>query len=305
VIFVVLAIVVATAIGVASERRWGAGAQVVTRHVITVLLWTVMPFICFFTIARVELDGGVGGGLLLAYGVTAIVGLLAWAAGVRMGLTAPALGALIVSCLISNTGYLGIPLCTALFGSEALGHAVAYDVLVNTPLFLTVGFAVGAGMGTRGGTTSRERMRAFVLRNPPLAAVLLALVAPDALAPDTLHDVAEVLAFAVLPVGFFIVGVTLAAEAEEGAMAFPPPFTRPVAVAMGLRLVLAPALMLAVSAATFDVPDAFVVEAAMPTGVNALVVGHAYGLDLRLTSAALAWTTTVAVVAATVLGFFV
>ena len=60
--------------------------------------------------------------------------------------------------------------------------------------------------------------------------------------------------------------------------------------------------MLAFSAATVDVPDAYLVEAAMPTGVNALVVGHAYGLDLRLTSAALAWTTAVAVVAATALG---
>ena len=304
-ILVVLAIVAATAVGVASERRWGPGAQRVTQHVITALLWTVLPFICFFTIARLEIDAGVGAGLVLAYVVAAIVGLLAWVAGVRMRLPAPALGALIVSCLISNTGYLGIPLCTALFGSEALGQAVAYDVLVNTPLFLTAGFAIGAGMGSRGGVTAGERLRAFLFRNPPLAAVIAALVAPDALAPDLLHDAAEVLAFVVLPVGFFIVGVTLASEADEGALAFPPPFTPPVAVALGLRLVLAPALMFALSAVTVGVPDAYLVEAAMPTGVNALVVGHAYGLDLRLTSAALAWTTTVAVIAATVLGLIV
>jgi predicted permease len=305
VIFVVVAIVAATAVGVASERRWGEGAQRVTRHVITVLLWTVLPFICFFTIARLELDAGVGAGLGLAYLMSAIVGLLAWLAGVRMRLAAPALGALIVSCLISNTGYLGIPLCAALFGSDAIGPAVAYDVLVNTTLFLTVGFAIGAGMGTRGGATGRERLRAFFVRNPPLLAVVAALVAPDALAPDVLHDAAEVLAFVVLPVGFFIVGVTLATEAGEGAMAFPPPFTRPVAVTLALRLAVAPGLMLAFSALTVDVPDAYFVEAAMPTGVNALVIGHAYGLDLRLTSAALAWTTAVAVVAATALGLIV
>jgi predicted permease len=160
-------------------------------------------------------------------------------------------------------------------------------------------------MGTRGGATARERVRAFFLRNPPLLAVVAALVAPDALAPDALHDAAEILAFAVLPVGFFIVGVTLAAEAEDGALAFPPPFTRPVGVALVLRLAVAPALMLALSAVTVDVPDAYYVEAGMPTGVNALVLGHAYGLDLRLTSAALAWTTAVAVVAATALGLLV
>jgi predicted permease len=302
--YVVIAIVVATAVGVASERRWGPGAQRVTQHTITVLLWTVMPFVCFFTIARLNLDASVGGGLALAYVVAAAVGLLAWGAGVRLGLTAPALGALIVACMISNTGYLGIPLCAALFGTEAIGQAVAYDTLVNTPLFLTVGFAIGAGMGTRGGTTTRERLRAFLFRNPPLLAVLAALVAPDALAPPLLHDIAEVLVFVVLPVGFFIVGVTLAAEADEGALAFPPPFTAPVAVALGLRLAIAPALMIGLGTITFHVPHSFYVEAAMPTGVNALVVGHAYGLDLRLTSAALAWTTAIVVIAAVFVGVF-
>jgi predicted permease len=148
-------------------------------------------------------------------------------------------------------------------------------------------------------------VRAFLLRNPPLLAVIAALVAPDALAPDVLHDAAELLAFAVLPVGFFIVGVTLATEAEDGELAFPPRFTKPVGVVLALRLLVAPALMLGLSALTFDVPDAYYVEAAMPVGVNALVVGHAYGLDLRLTSAALAWSTTVAVIAAAVIGLLV
>ena len=304
-ILVVVAIVAATAVGVMSERRWGAGAQRVNRHVITALLWTVLPFICFFTIVRLEIDAGVGGGLLLAYVIAAIVGALAWLAGVRMNLPAPALGALIVACLISNTGFLGIPLSATLLGSDAIGPAVAYDVLVNTPLFLTAGFAIGAGMGTRGGTTAAERVRAFLVRNPPLLAVIAALIAPDAFAPDVLHDAAEILAFAVLPVGFFIVGVTLATEAEDGELAFPPPFTKPVGVVLALRLLVAPALMLGLSALTFDVPDAYYVEAAMPVGVNALVVGHAYGLDLRLTSAALAWSTAIAVVAATAIGLVV
>ena len=304
-ILVALAIVVATAIGVAAERRFGERAQAATRVTITVLLWTVLPFVCFFTIVRLDLDRGVGGGLGLAYVMTAVVGGLAWRAGRRLGLPAPALGALIVSCIVSNTGYLGIPLSTALLGKEALAPAVAYDTLVNTPLFLTVGFAIGAAMGTKAGETPRERLRSFLVRNPPLLAVLAALLAPDAFAPDVLHDAAEVLVFVVLPVGFVIVGVTLAAEAEDGALAFPPPFTAPVAVALGLRLLVAPAVLLGLSAAAFDVPDAYIVEAAMPTGVNALVVGHAYGLDLRVTSAALAWTTAVAVVAAVVASPFV
>jgi hypothetical protein len=49
--------------------------------------------------------------------------------------------------------------------------------------------------------------------------------------------------------------------------------------------------MLGLVALTVDVPDAYLVQAAMPSGINSLVVAHAYGLDLRLTAAVLAWST--------------
>jgi hypothetical protein len=38
-------------------------------------------------------------------------------------------------------------------------------------------------------------------------------------------------------------------------------------------------------------PAAYLLLAAMPTGVNALVVGHAYGLDQRLIATAIVWST--------------
>ena len=127
---------------------------------------------------------------------------------------------------------------------------------------------------------------------------MLALVAPDALAPDVLVDAATVVVYALLPVGFFVLGVNLAAEAEEGTLPFPPPFDASVGTALGLRLLAAPALMLAFSAAIVRLPDAYLVQAAMPSGINSLMVAHAYGLDLRLTSAAVAWSTAAVVAVA-------
>jgi predicted permease len=59
--------------------------------------------------------------------------------------------------------------------------------------------------------------------------------------------------------------------------------------------------MLGLVAVTVDVPDAYLVQAAMPTGINSLIVAHAYGLDLRLISAALAWSTGIVIAAALVL----
>ena len=297
-IWVALAIVASTAVGVVAERRDGERAHRWTRTAITALLWVALPFMTFFILARLELDAGVGGGLVLAYAELAAVGLLAYLVGSRvLGLRREQTGALMCVVVLANTGYLGIPLCAALLGSGELGPAIAFDTVVSGPMFYGVGFAIGAAFGVAAGESRGERFRAF-LRNPPLYAVIAGLLAPDALAPDVLVDIAEVLAIAVLPVGFFILGVNLATEAEEGALAFPPPFTRPVAAAIGLRLVVAPALMLGLAAVVVDVPDAYLVQAAMPSGINSLVIAHAYGLDLRITASALAWTTAIVIIGA-------
>src|SRR5207247_2495407 len=135
-------------------------------------------------------------------------------------------------------------------------------------------------------------------RNPPLLAAVAGLLAPDALAPDALVAAAHAVVYVLLVTGFFVLGVNLAAEAEHGFLHLP--LTRPVAVAVVLRLVVAPALLAGLSAIIVAVPDAYLFQAAMPSGINSLVVAHAYGLDLRLTSSALAWTTMLVVAAGVV-----
>jgi predicted permease len=301
VLAVALAIAASVAAGLAAERRFGGRAQDAARRLVAGLLWVVLPFVTFFTLARLEVDAGVGVGLLLAYAELAIVGVLAYLAATRvLGLSRPSTGALMVVTTLANTGYLGVPLAGALLGGGALGAAIAFDTVVSGPMFFIVGFAIGAAFGTAAGTTRRERARAFLARNPPLAALVASQVAPDALAPDVLVDAAKVLVYAALPLGFFVLGVNLAAEAELGALPFPPPFDAAIATALGLRLAAAPLLMLGLVALTVDVPDAYLVQAAMPSGINSLVVAHAYGLDLRLTSAALAWSTATVIMGAVV-----
>ena len=291
-ILVVLAIGASVAAGVWGERRFADGARPAARMSMDVLLWAVLPFITFFTIARLEVTTGVGAGLALGYLELALVGAAAYLVATRvLHLPRPVTGALLVVVVLANTGYLGIPLNGALLGRDELAPAIAFDTVVSGPMFYVVGFAIGAIFGSRAGDTAGERLRAFLVRNPSLVALGAAFAAPDALAPDVLVDVATVLVYAVLPVGFFVLGVNLAGEAEEGALPVPPPFDAAIGTALALRLIVAPALMLAFSAALVRLPDAYLVQAAMPSGINSLVVAHAYGLDLRLTSAVLAWST--------------
>jgi predicted permease len=87
-------------------------------------------------------------------------------------------------------------------------------------------------------------------------------------------------------------------EREDGVLDFPPRMTSALATAVSLRLLVAPAVVLAASVLILRVPDAYLLQAAMPTAINILVAGHAYGLDLRLMAGAIAWSTTLVVVAA-------
>ncbi len=129
---------------------------------------------------------------------------------------------------------------------------------------------------------------------------MLALFAPDALAPDVLVDISRIVVIAILPVGFFAVGAALAEEADEGALRIPPPLSRPTVAIIFTKLVLLPALLLVIAVPLIDLPSTYLLMAAMPSGLNSMIVAHAYGLDLSTTAEAVTWTTAIVVVVALV-----
>lgn len=300
-LWVVLAIVGSVWAGVWSELRWGARAEALTARALEVLVWTLLPFITFCGVNRLDVDTGVGIGLLVGYAALGAATLAAWIVGRRvLGLGRPALGAVLCAALVANTGYLGLPLSAAVLGREELGTAIAYDALVSTPAILLFGFAIGAAFGTRAGEGFKERARSYVVRNPPLLALGLALVVPDSAVPDAVIDAGRAAALALAPVGFFVLGIHLRHEAEDGTFTLPPPLTRAVVAAVAVRLTVAPAVMLLADAVLLDLPPAYLLQAAMPCGINCLVVAHLYGLDLKLAAAAVAWSTVLVVAAASV-----
>ncbi len=295
---IVAAIIGATGVGIWAELRFGGRAGIASRRALLFVLYVVLPPVVFFNLARLHFDADVGIGIALAYAALAGAALAAWFVAVRiLKLSRPAAGSVICCTLVANTGYLGYPLVAALLGFDRLSQAAVYDVLVSGPALLLGAFSIGAAFGDRAGETLGQRVGAFFTRNPPLYAAALALIAPDALAPDALVDASRVAIVAILPLGFFAVGTALAEESVEGAAPVPPPFDPPVAVAVVARLALAPVLLYALSAPLIDLPGPYLLLAAMPCGINTMVVSHAYGLDLRISAGAVAWSTALAVVA--------
>jgi len=298
VIAVAATIAVSVGVGVGLERRLGPRVNRTARMLLTTMLFTVLPFVTFFNIVRLRLTADVGGGIVIAYAALALTALAAWVvARRRLRLGRAGTGAVVNAAILANTGYLGLPLTVALLGGDRLGEAVAYDSLVGGPVLLVAGFAVGAGFGERTGARRRDRLRAFLSRNPPLIAAIAALLAPDAAAPDALVHASRTLVLAMLPIGFLAVGAILSAEAEADKLGWPPPITPAVGFAIAARLLLAPALLVALSAPLIHLPAPYLLLAAMPCGINSVTVAHVYGLDLGTSAAAVAWSTAIVVAA--------
>ncbi len=301
VLLTTLAIVASVGVGVWSERRWPQGAANAARKALLILLYALLPPVIFFNLARAEIDLSHAVGLGLALLAVTLTGIFTWWFASRvMRLSRPQTGAVVCAVLSVNTGYLGYPLTVALLGREELSTAVLYDVLVTGPSLLLGAFAVGAAFGTKAGDTPRDRVRAFFTRNPPLYAAIAGLLAPEALAPQVLVDASQALIVAILPIGFFAVGATLAEGAEHGELPLPPPLTRPVLLTLFSRLVMVPALLMLLAAPLIDLPAAYRLMSAMPTGLNAMVVSHAYGLDNQTVAEAVTWSTAIVVAAALV-----
>lgn len=290
----------AVVVGVASERRWPERTSGIARRTLVLVVYTVLPIVIFFNLARASFTRNEELGLVLVYVAIAVTAALAIFASGRLGVSRPARGSILTSSVMGNTGYLGLPLTAALLGFEQIPEAVLYDTVVTTPLLFLGAFAVGAIFGDTAGETAGQRVKAFFTRNPPLYAAIAGLIAPASLAPNIAVDISRVLIVALLPIGFFAVGTALAEEQIETAGHAQDPDTTPrsIGLILILKLIAMPFVLWAISLPLLDLPDTYLLLAAMPCGINALIVAHLYGLDHRLTAKAVAWATGVVLVVA-------
>ena len=297
-ILVALLTGLATAAGVFAEGRLGARAEGWSERLLELLLWVLVPVVTFVNMVHLHLNEQVGAGVAFGGLAVALTLLVAWRVGRGLlHLPDPSVGALMVAAAFGNTGFLGLPFVTALFGGGELANAIVYDLVLTSVGVVTVGFSVGAAFGNRAPAGATERARAILLRNPPLWAAAAGAIAPAALSPEWAVRATHELVYVLPVIGFFVVGVTLSAEAEEDRLGFPPPFTRPVAAALVMKLVLLPGVVLALSALLIDIPRPYPVQAAMASAINTLLIAHKFGLDRALIASVVAWSTALVVAA--------
>jgi predicted permease len=301
VIPIALAAAAATCTGLFAERHWPL-ARRATARMLRVMLYVLVPFVSYVSIAHLHVTFASTIGLGVGWVAIGISGLLAgWVGRSALHLPDGQLGAFIVCVVVANTGYLGNPVISALLGAKALRYGVAWDQLVSSPALFLLGFGVGAHFG-HGTTAWRTRASRFITRNPPLWAAIAGLIAKPQWAPAPLPAISHGVVDALLVCGFLAAGVYLSSERRDEHVPIIDRPDRPVVVAILIRLTVAPLLLVGVSTLAIGLPTAYIIQAMMPTGLNTLVVGHAYELDLRMIASTIVWTSLIVIVVALVIG---
>jgi predicted permease len=93
VLLTIVAIAVSGSAGVAAERRWPETAVGWARRALVVSLYTLIPFVVFFNLARTHINADEAGGLVIGWVAILTAAGLAWLVGSRvLELSRPATG---------------------------------------------------------------------------------------------------------------------------------------------------------------------------------------------------------------------
>lgn len=191
-------------------------------------------------------------------------------------------GALLLVIPLGNTAFLGPPAVEALLGSDHLASALVYDQLGTFLGLVTYGSWVAAKWGSAAEAPRPGVLLRRVLRFPPFLALLAALALNPVGLPSPVVSVLAPVGSLVGPLALVGIGLRTTLPRRSTAV-------RPVLVGLGMRLILAPAALLAMALlAGGDGPawSASVLQAGMPPMVTAGIVAVAAGLDERVVTMA-------------------
>jgi len=198
-----------------------------------------------------------------------------------LGLDAGARTALFLCVGLGNTSFLGFPLCSALLGEGSVPLAAVYDQLGSFMLLSTVG-VIAIARATGGETPTLADTLRRIVTFPPFMALVLALVPVPH--PEWLDDALTKIGAALVPVAMFAVGLRTRLT--------PPSNARALAVGLGLKLVVMPAIALGFAhsvGASREILTVAVIETAMPPMITAGALAVAAGLAPDLAAAWVGW----------------
>lgn len=195
----------------------------------------------------------------------------------------------------SNTIFIGLPLCVALFGDEAVPYIMLY-YMVNTCLFWTIGVHdLAADNGEEVPFFSRKTLETIFC--PPLmgfvAGVLMVVL--DLGLPKSIFSAFQIVGSMTTPLAMIFIGIAIS---KTDWSHFRPDLE--LFVALAGRYIVCPFIVITLLPFVHLDPlmgRVFVIMAAMPAMTNISVVSRQYGGDYKYAAVQSAASTLLAIIA--------
>ncbi|MCA9887644.1 MAG: AEC family transporter [Anaerolineae bacterium] len=265
------------------------------------LIYLFIPALVFRGIYNTEITAGeLGGVAFVVLGAMGIMAGIGMAYSRIRGFDARMEGAFVLSIILVNAANYGIPLNTFAFGEQG-GQVAILAYVFNTG----IGNILGVFFASRGKGTIRDAFM-NVIKVPIGYAAIAGFIAnamrhsdPDFMLPQTIERAINIAADGSIPGMLALLGLQLSRVKLQGRL-------RPILVATGIRLMIAPfigltlATLIGLTGVTFNVA---VVQASMPTAVLSSALATQFGSDAEFTSAVTFTSTLLSVITLSILIF--
>jgi predicted permease len=273
-------------------RRFGVLRGADSRVLNGVIVYVALPALIFTSVAAAPLSFEMVRAAGVAWAVSLAGLTVAWEIAHVLRLPPKIAGGFVLVAALGNTGYLGYPIVTALLGQGAMPAAVFYDVFGTVAVLFTLGVAVAARYGEHEGPLNiLKELFTFPAMIALLVALAYRLLPLPASVSATVMDWTGIAAKMAVPLIMVSLGISLDFSALRGSLA-------PLGALTGVKLLLLPALAVAVAMLTRDMAGVRVLalQAGMPSMMLTLVVGERFKLDTAFIAAAILVTTVLCLV---------
>jgi predicted permease len=266
------------------------------------VVWLALPALLFQGMAGITWDQIDHPGFLFAFAGSALITfVLAWRLDRRTGGRLADRSIEGLGACYANTGFMGVPLCLAVFGPAGLPPAILSTLLTACVLFAGAIVLIEMDVQQQPSLGRTLRRVGFSLaRNPLLIAPVLGLlVASSGFAlPGPVRHFTTLLGDAASPCALVTIGLFLAQSRGTGDQ---PTVVRLVV----LKLLINPAITAVLACFVFSMPALWshtaVLLSALPIGTGPFMLAKRYERAPAVTSRAILFSTVVSVVTISVL----
>jgi len=264
------------ALGLATQ--WIPVAETLRERTWTAYFWTITPALVFYAFSTVAVDRELALALGAAIAASWLMLGVSYGYAVAVSDERDERGALTLAAGFPNTGFVGFPLAQIALGNPGLALMVIYDRLAWLVPATAVSTTIARVHGNRDAGERGRRRLWLVAANPPLLAAVLAIgLRLGGVDVDGLAEPLGRLAGAIVgPAGFFLLGLALPLERPSHDLAE----LRRASGVLAIRFAVAPLALYALGRAIgAEVPDAFLLGAAMPSAFHLLILARVF--DVR------------------------